>query len=133
MKRGDPRSQRQAGVRSAAVALALVGRGGRLEAAVKRGEALDGRGGRLEAGREARGSPLSEAGGPCRWTRGERLGRIRGMHKCGLYRAPTLSPGAENQPCLKLQPSGPRHYHMALKIIPVSSCSLDGPDTVTWR
>ena len=126
---------------------ALVGRGGRLEAAVKRGDprsrrqagersaavALVGRGGRLEAGREARGPPLSEAGGPCRWTRGERLGRIRGMHKCGLYRAPTLSPGAENQPCLKLQPSGPRHYHMALKIIPVSSCSLDGPDTVTWR
>ena len=52
---------------------ALVGRGGRLEAAVKRvdprsrrqaGErsALVGRGGRLEAGREARGPPLSEAG-----------------------------------------------------------------------
>ena len=61
VKRGDPRSQRQAGERSAAVA--LVGRGGTLRS---RGEARRGPGrsrGALRSRREARGPPLSEAGG----------------------------------------------------------------------
>ena len=42
-------------------------------------------------------------------------------------------PGAGNQTHLELQPRGPRHYHLALKINPVSRCSQEDPDNIPWR
>ena len=46
---------------------------------------------------------------------------------------PPVTRLGRNCGCANADFTGPRLYHLALKINPASSCSLVGPDTIIWR